>query len=80
MKIITKALAFASLFAPSLAFAQNVTQAAAETPASSWVSPYYPLINSAYLAGTIVLIRDITIILVLWVVLFRQFEGKEKGK
>ncbi len=77
MKII-KLLALAPLLASSLAFAQNVT-----TTAPPYISPYYPLINSPYVAGTISLIRDITIIIVLWYILWKQFipaSAKEKGK
>ncbi len=65
--------ALASLMLPALSFAQNATAVA--TP---YISPYYPLITSPYLAATLTLLRDITIIVVLCVILFKQFEGKEK--
>jgi hypothetical protein len=71
-------LALATLLASSLAFAQNATAAAPQ-----YVSPYYPLINSPYLAATLTLIRDITIIIVLWYILWKQFNpttAKDKGK
>ena len=73
-----KFLALAPLLASSLAFAQNVT-----STTSPYVSPYYPLINSPYLAASLTLIRDITIIVVLWYILWKQFiptSAKEKGK
>jgi len=62
-----KKFLLASLLMTSLAFAQNATSA------TQWFSPYYPLINSPYLAGTIALVRDITIIVVLWMLIFKQF-------
>jgi hypothetical protein len=68
-------LALASLLIPSLSFAQNATVVTSE-----WFSPYYPLINSPYIAGTITLVRDVTIIVVLWMILFKQFGDKEKAK
>jgi hypothetical protein len=72
-----KILLLASLFLPAISFAQNAT-ASAET--ATWFSPYYPLINSPYLSASIVLIRDVTIIAVLWLILYKQFGEKEKGK
>ena len=78
MKI--KLFALASLFASSLVFAQNATQAATQT---QYISPYYPLITSPYLAASLVLLRDIVIIVVLCVILYQRFNNapaKEKGK
>ncbi len=58
-----------SLLLPAVAFAQNATETTTE-----WVSPYYPLINSPYMAGALVLVRDITIIAVLWIIMFKLYE------
>lgn len=63
-----------SLMLPAIAFAQNSTGATTE-----YLSPYHPFINSPYMAGAIVLVRDITIIVVLWVILFKFYE-KHNGK
>lgn len=57
-----------ALLIPSLAFAQNATETA------QCFSPYYPFITSQYMAAALALIRDITIIAVLWVVLFKLYE------
>jgi hypothetical protein len=57
-----------------LAFAQNASNAA-----SSYISPYYPLINSPYIAGAIALVRDITIIVVLWL-LYEKFKDSKVDK
>ncbi|MFH0817218.1 MAG: hypothetical protein V1909_01140 [Candidatus Micrarchaeota archaeon] len=79
MKI--KLFALASLYASSFAFAQNATsQASTQIP---YISPYYPLITSPYLSASLVLLRDITIVVVLCVILFQKFNNtqvKEKGK
>lgn len=69
-------LALASLLLPALSYAQNAT---AESTVN-YVSPYYPLISSPYLSASLVLIRDVTIIAVLWLILYKQFGEKEKGK
>jgi hypothetical protein len=78
----TKLLALASLLASPLTFAQNATSQAAT--ATQYVLPYYPLITSPYLSASLVLLRDITIIVVLCVILYQKFNNaplaKEKGK
>ncbi|MFH1448232.1 MAG: hypothetical protein ABIG39_05175 [Candidatus Micrarchaeota archaeon] len=63
-----------SLLLPAIAFAQNATGTTTE-----YLSPYHPFINSPYMASAIILVRDITIIVVLWVILFKFYE-KHKAK
>jgi len=69
--------ALASLMLPALSFAQNVS---AEVVQALPTTAYSPLINSQYLAASLTLLRDITIIVVLWVILYKQFGDDKKGK
>ncbi|MFH1470525.1 MAG: hypothetical protein ABIF01_02145 [Candidatus Micrarchaeota archaeon] len=69
--------ALASLMLPTLSFAQNVSEQIVQ---SMPVTTYSPLINSPYLAASLTLLRDITIIVVLWVILYKQFGDDKKGK
>ncbi len=74
MKI--KTLSLTLLLSSVISFAQNATAQAATQP--EYLSPYYPLVSDPYVSGTIALVRDITIIVVLWMFFYKYFGEKDK--